>query len=177
MRKLVPELRSVRLNVRFILIMMISLYMSTMALAQLPTAQQVSSQMKVGWNLGNTLESICSETAWNGGVVTTQALIDKVKASGFNTVRLPVSWDCHATNGVIDPAWLARVKQVVDYCINDNLYVIVNIHWITAGLIIISTPQTSLRLSRSRKITGLRLPTILKTIMNTCFLRGQMSLL
>jgi len=110
-------------------LLMIAVLMSTIGWSQLPTAQQVSSQMKVGWNLGNTLESICSETAWNGGVVTTQALIDKVKASGFNTVRLPVSWDCHATNGVIDPAWLARVKQVVDYCINDNLYVIVNIHW------------------------------------------------
>jgi aryl-phospho-beta-D-glucosidase BglC (GH1 family) len=109
--------------------MMIAMFISTLGWSQLPTAQQISSQMKVGWNLGNTLESICSETAWNGGVVTTQALIDKVKASGFNTVRLPVSWDCHATNGVIDPAWLARVKQVVDYCINDNLYVIVNIHW------------------------------------------------
>ncbi|HEY4786587.1 MAG TPA: glycoside hydrolase family 5 protein [Bacteroidales bacterium] len=97
--------------------------------AQLPTAQQIASQMRVGWNLGNTLEAICGETAWNGGVLTTQALIDKVKASGFNTVRLPCAWDCHTTNGVIDPTWLARAKQIVDYCMNDNLYVILNIHW------------------------------------------------
>jgi endoglucanase len=109
--------------------MMIAFLITKTAWSQLPTAQQISSQMKVGWNLGNTLEAICSETAWNGGVLTTQALIDKVKASGFNTVRLPVAWDCHSTNGVIDPAWLARVKQVVDYCINANVYVIVNIHW------------------------------------------------
>jgi len=84
--------------------------------------------MRMGWNLGNTLESICSATAW-GGVLPTQQLIDLVKSSGFNTVRLPCAWDCHATNGVIDPAWLATVKQAVDLCINDSLYVIVNIHW------------------------------------------------
>jgi len=108
--------------------LLIALLLSISAWAQLPTAQSIASQMKVGWNLGNTLEAICSETAW-GGPTTTQQLINTVKASGFNTVRLPVAWDCHSTNGVIDPAWIARVKQVVDYCINQNLYVIINIHW------------------------------------------------
>ena len=78
--------------------------------------------------MGNTLEAICGETVW-GGAYTTQRLIDSVKAAGFNTVRLPCAWDCHATNGVINPAWLARVQEIVDYCINDDLYVILNIHW------------------------------------------------
>jgi len=96
--------------------------------AQLPTAQTIASQMTVGWNLGNTMEAICGETAW-GGAVTSQQLIDSVKAAGFNTVRIPCAWDCHTSNGVIDPAWIARVKQIVDYCVNDNLYVILNIHW------------------------------------------------
>ncbi|MVT08183.1 cellulase family glycosylhydrolase [Chitinophaga tropicalis] len=96
--------------------------------AQLPTAQQVASQMKVGWNLGNTLEAICGENAW-GNPNTSQALINAVKAAGFNTVRIPCAWDCHTTNGVIDAAWLARVKTVVDYCINNNMYAIINIHW------------------------------------------------
>ena len=98
------------------------------AWAQLPTAQTIAGSMKLAWNLGNTLEAICGETAW-GGAVTSQRLIDSVKAAGFNTIRLPCAWDCHTSNGVIDPAWIARVKQVVDYCINDNLYVILNIHW------------------------------------------------
>jgi aryl-phospho-beta-D-glucosidase BglC (GH1 family) len=104
---------------------------STSAWAQLPTAQQIASKMKVGWNLGNTLEAICGETAWNGGVVTTQSLINSVKAAGFNTVRLPCAWFCHSdtVTSVIDPAWIARVKEVVDYCINDSLYVILNMHW------------------------------------------------
>jgi aryl-phospho-beta-D-glucosidase BglC (GH1 family) len=96
--------------------------------AQLPTAQSITGQMKVGWNLGNSLEAICGETAW-GGAFTTQRLIDSVRAEGFNTVRIPCAWDCHTANGVIDPAWIRRVKQVVDYCINDNMYVILNIHW------------------------------------------------
>jgi endoglucanase len=98
--------------------------------AQLPTAQQIASKMKIGWNMGNTLEAICGETAWDG-VVTTQALIDSVKAAGFKSVRLPCAWFCHSdTNtNVIDVTWLARVKEVVDYCVNDSLYVIVNIHW------------------------------------------------
>lgn len=98
------------------------------ASAQLPTAQSIASHMRIGWNLGNTLEAICGETAW-GGVAPTQQLFDLVKASGFNTVRLPCAWDCHTTNGVIDPNWLASVKQAVDEAISDSLYVVLNIHW------------------------------------------------
>jgi endoglucanase len=93
-------------------------------------AVQLAALMKLGWNLGNTLEAIGGETAW-GNPVTTQALIDRVKASGFNAVRIPVSWDQYAnqTTAAIQTAWLDRVKQVVQYCVNDGLYVIVNIHW------------------------------------------------
>jgi aryl-phospho-beta-D-glucosidase BglC (GH1 family) len=96
----------------------------------LPAAREVAGKMKVGWNMGNTLEAICGETAW-GGAYTTQKLIDSVKSSGFNAVRLPCSWFCHSDTitSEIDTAWIARVKQVVDYCINDSLYVIINIHW------------------------------------------------
>jgi endoglucanase len=96
--------------------------------AQLPTAQNVASQIRVGWNLGNTLEAMCGETAW-GNPVTSQTLINSVKAAGFNAIRIPVSWDCHSTNNTIDAAWMARVKTVVDYAYNQGLYVIINIHW------------------------------------------------
>jgi len=97
----------------------------------LPTAQQVASQINVGWNLGNTLEAICSETAW-GNPATNQALINSVKAAGFNAIRIPVSWDCHTapTGTTTIPAdWMTRVKQVVDMAIGQNMYVIINIHW------------------------------------------------
>jgi hypothetical protein len=97
----------------------------------LPTAPSVASQMTVGWNLGNTLEAICSETAW-GNPATSQALINAVKAAGFNAIRIPVSYDCHTapTGTTTIPAdWMARVKQVVDLAISQNMYVIINIHW------------------------------------------------
>ena len=94
----------------------------------LPTASQVASGMTIGWNPGNTLEAQCGETAW-GNPMLTQSFINSVKAAGFNSIRVPVAWDCHAPGGVIDTAWLARVKQVVDYAISQNMYVIINIHW------------------------------------------------
>ena len=94
------------------------------------TAVQIAANIRLGWNLGNTLEAIGGETAW-GNPQTTQALIDKVKASGFNAVRIPCSWDqyANASTAQIQAQWLDRVKQVVQYCINDDLYVILNIHW------------------------------------------------
>ncbi len=57
-------------------------------------------------------------------------MIDAVKKQGFNTVRVPVSWGNHTTgnNFTIDSKWLARVKEVVDYCIDNDMYVILNIH-------------------------------------------------
>lgn len=92
------------------------------ALAQLPTPTY-------GWNLGNTLEPPSGEGTW--GPAATQSLINAVADSGFNTIRLPVAWDSHANQSTrqIDPAWMARVKQVVDWCYARNLHVILNIHW------------------------------------------------
>jgi endoglucanase len=92
-------------------------------------AVQLAAQIKLGWNLGNTLDATCGETCW-GNPAATQALIDKVKASGFNAIRVPVYWDGYAdaTTAKIQDAWLARVKEVVQYCVNDGLYVIINVH-------------------------------------------------
>lgn len=111
-----------------VFIFLLGLLMSLNVFSQLPTAQTVAGQMKIGWNLGNTLEAICGENAW-GNPTTSQTLINAVKAAGFNTIRIPCAWDCHATNGVIDANWLARVKTVVDYCVNNQMYAIINIHW------------------------------------------------
>jgi aryl-phospho-beta-D-glucosidase BglC (GH1 family) len=104
--------------------------MSASAKSKLPTAQQIAGKMGVGWNLGNTLEAIGGEGAWGAGH-TSQQLIDSVKAAGFNTVRLPVSWFIHSdtATSVIDKKWIARVKEIVDYCFKDDMYVILNIHW------------------------------------------------
>lgn len=96
------------------------------------SAADIAKQMYPGWNLGNTLEppgsSLGAETSWQP-TKTTQQIIDYVKSLGFKSVRIPCSWDCHATNGTIDAQWMARVKEVVDYCISDGLYVLLNDHW------------------------------------------------
>jgi len=95
------------------------------------TIQTLAHNINVGWNLGNTMEVPGSETGW-GNPLTTQQLIDGVKAAGFNAVRIPCAWDSYVEDTLsykIKATWLARVKQVVDYCIKDNMYVILNIHW------------------------------------------------
>jgi len=90
---------------------------------------QLARQMGVGWNLGNALEAIGSETAW-GNPATTQALIDAVKAAGFRSIRIPVAWLTHAdAEGRIGAAWLARVAEVVGYAQRAGLYTMINVHW------------------------------------------------
>jgi len=96
------------------------------------TAVQIASRITLGFNIGNTMEAPNSEQGW-GAPMITQALIDKVKQSGFNAIRIPCQWDyshiINRTTEQIDPAWLTRVQQVVQYCVNDGMYVILNIHW------------------------------------------------
>lgn len=93
-----------------------------------PTSAEIVSQMKIGWNLGNTLDAPDGETSW-GNPVTTKEMIDRVKAAGFNVMRVPVSWGKHM-DGLynVDPAWMARVREVVDYGIDNGMYVILNTH-------------------------------------------------
>jgi aryl-phospho-beta-D-glucosidase BglC (GH1 family) len=92
-------------------------------------AVQLAAKIKLGLNFGNTLEAIGGETAW-GNPKITRAFIDFVKQSGFNAVRIPCSWDQYANaSAQIKTEWLSRVKEVVQYCIDDGLYVILNIHW------------------------------------------------
>lgn len=108
---------------------MLLLLLSAGVRAELPTAKQIASKMKIGWNLGNTLEATwVPRTSFS---TTTQTAIDSVKAAGFNTVRLPVAWFHHSDTitSQIDAAWLAHVKKIVDYCIKDSMYVIINAHW------------------------------------------------
>ena len=114
------------------------------AQAQLPNALEIAPKMYPGWNLGNTLEGggtdnvytnnggLGAEKAWQG-TTTTQAIIDFVAAQGFKSVRIPASWVMghiiDADELTIDPVWMNRVKEIVDYCINDGLYVLLNDHW------------------------------------------------
>jgi len=94
------------------------------------TAMEIAKNIKIGWNVVNTLEAIGGETAWGNPLITND-LISLVKQSGFNAVRLPCSWNQYAnqTTGQIQTSWLERVKTVIQYFMNNNLYVILNIHW------------------------------------------------
>ena len=92
-------------------------------------AIQLAAKIKLGINIGNTLEAIGGETAW-GNPKITKALIDLYKQSGFNAIRIPCSFDQYANaSNVIRADWLNRVKEVVQYCVDDGLYAILNIHW------------------------------------------------
>lgn len=95
------------------------------------SAVQLAAKIKLGWNMGNSLEAIGGETAW-ANPKATKALIDLVKANGFNAIRIPCSFDQYLVNSTtakIKEEWLARVKEVVQYGVDNDMYIIVNIHW------------------------------------------------
>ncbi|MCM1037702.1 MAG: glycoside hydrolase family 5 protein [Ruminococcus sp.] len=113
-----------------------------------PDALAFVEDMKIGWCLGNTFDAIDYgglsdelqyESCWCNAV-TTKEMIDALKEAGFRTIRIPVSWHNHLTSDtdssvyaanpeyVISKVWLDRVQEVVDYAIEDGLYVIINIH-------------------------------------------------
>lgn len=97
------------------------------------SAKELVSEMKIGWNLGNTLdasgaEGIAAETAW-GNPKTREDMIKLLKDTGFNVLRIPVTWNGHMDeNYTVEPEWMARVKEVVDYGINNDMFVILNTH-------------------------------------------------
>lgn len=106
------------------------------AASDIMTPFEITENMQIGWNLGNTLDStgksdkpgLSSETAW-GNPKASQELINAVKAKGFNTLRIPITWYQHLDeNNVIDEEWLGRVKEVVDYAYSQDMYVIINLH-------------------------------------------------
>lgn len=106
------------------------------------TAQQAINEMKIGWNLGNSLDS-CNyqkrymgqaqsvsyyETLW-GNPQTTKEMIREIKKAGFGSVRVPVTYYDHIdANGNIDSAWIKRVKEVVNYVLENDMYCILDVH-------------------------------------------------
>lgn len=102
------------------------------------TAQQQVEAISIGWNLGNTLDSYGTwiydvnpynvETAW-GNPVTTRQMIAAVRERGFNTIRIPVTWAQFIDgSGNVDSGWMSRVREVVDWSLDEGLYVILNVH-------------------------------------------------
>ena len=96
------------------------------------TSFQITEEIKIGWNLANTFDSwdgigLDSETSW-GNPKTTEKMILDIKEMGFNAIRIPVSWAIHTQEGRIDTEWLMRVKEVVNYAYDNDMYVILNSH-------------------------------------------------
>lgn len=94
------------------------------------TASQLADRMKIGWNLGNSLDAVGGETSW-GNPRVTRSLIQAVAQAGFGVVRLPVTWTRHmgpAPDYTVDPAWLDRVEEVVGYVNDAGMVAIINVH-------------------------------------------------
>ena len=111
------------------------------------SSQQLVTNIRIGWNLGNSLESCISdldgdatpdiiptdgetpdETFWGNPIVSEQ-LFRALTDSGINAVRLPITWRGHIDeDGNIDETWLNRVQQVVDFAYNCGMYVIITVY-------------------------------------------------
>lgn len=104
-------------------------------------AYDIVKEMGAGTNLGNTLEACGTwinpsntsnyETAW-GQPVTTQEMIDGMKAAGFDSLRIPVAWSNMMANDgtyTINENYFNRVETVLNYALNADMYVIINIHY------------------------------------------------
>lgn len=108
------------------------------------TAIELADLMGNGINLGNTMEAYgraifgvgadvsSYETAW-GQPVTTQEMISAMKAAGFDSIRIPVAWtnamDFESGDYTIGEDYLNRVEEIVNYALNEDMYVVVNDHW------------------------------------------------
>lgn len=108
------------------------------------TADELVAEMGVGWNYGNRFDSGGGESGW-GNPKVTQDFFKKVHNLGFNTIRLPVTWDRYIGKSepyTVDEQLLDRVQDVVDYIIAEGMYVSINMHhdgkaaagWISEGV-------------------------------------------
>lgn len=98
------------------------------------TAKELVAEMHTGWNLGNSLDvTEVSETAW-GNPATTKEMIDAVSAQGFDILRVPVTWYPHMSmSNKVNETFMARVKEIVDYGIDNGMYVILDTHHEESG--------------------------------------------
>ena len=103
-------------------------------------AYQMVHDLGLGINLGNTMESVSRyklgsvnayETCW-GAPTTTKAMVDGMKNAGFKTIRIPVAWSNMVSddgNYTISDGYFNRVEEIMGYALDNDMYVIVNIHY------------------------------------------------
>ncbi|MBR1898175.1 MAG: cellulase family glycosylhydrolase [Oscillospiraceae bacterium] len=107
------------------------------------TAIDLVDAMGMGWNLGNTFDSwgtagyqtqadgyVDNETGWSNPA-TTKDMISAIKASGFDSIRIPITWyeNTNSSTFDINDKYLERIKTVIDYAYDNDMYVIINMHW------------------------------------------------
>ena len=128
------------MKVSTIILLVLSLTLAELKLRDM-TTMQITKEMGIGINLGNTFESCGDwiwqwgdhtvtsyETAW-GSPVITKEMIEGYKKEGFGVMRLPVHWfNLMGDDYSINSDYLARVRQIVDWALDAGLYVILNIH-------------------------------------------------
>ena len=94
------------------------------------TPKETVKKMSPGWTLGNTLDAMPTEGSW-GIPPVEEYVFDDIKKAGFKTVRIPVTWGTHvgpAPDYEIDPQWMDRVEEVVDWALRRGFYVVLNSH-------------------------------------------------
>ncbi|KAF3172084.1 hypothetical protein TWF788_009527 [Orbilia oligospora] len=95
------------------------------------SASAAIAALHPGWNIGNTLDAVPNEGSWNNPPIT-GTVIDAIKASGYKSIRIPVTWTHHFSGSsptwTVDPVWMNRVEEVVDMVLSKGLYAILNVH-------------------------------------------------
>lgn len=113
----------------FVILLMIVPQLESKAAEETFDIHAYTADMQPGWNLGNTYDAVGEdETAW-GNPRVTRELIQFVKAEGYNSIRVPLTFDGRMDeNYTIDEDFLARIKQTVDWSLEEDLKVMINIH-------------------------------------------------
>ena len=120
------------------IILGITLILNFQAFLDVKTAIEIVNDMGLGYNLGNSFDSYNisikidnpdDQITLLGNPIPTKNLISNIKKSGFKTIRFPVTWINFIDEyGNVNPEWMKRVKEVVNWIISKNLYCIINIH-------------------------------------------------
>ena len=127
------------LFIGLIIVFGVSILITVLSIKINITAMDIVNDMGMGYNLANTFDSYSDYkeinspeeqiTLW-GNKVPTKELFIKIKQYGFKTIRFPVTW-LHFIDeaGKVNPEWMCRVKEVVDWIIKEKMYCILNIHY------------------------------------------------
>lgn len=136
------------LSVFLVVALLMALCSSVGSAAASPKESKMQSYvdaMQPGWNLGNTFDSFNTsapnngdETSW-GNPIVTKDFLKEIRKQGFKSIRIPITWDGRmggAPDYTINPDWMDRVQEVVDWSLQEGLYVMINLHhdnWMWIG--------------------------------------------